>query len=227
MLLAGREHRPPARVRRAFDACVADPSKAATGALPCDWEPILLEATQSSPPAVLPRLPGADLMTFLNVWNHLQESVIGTASDGLNEVARRVGIPARAARLLRYGNLREKLTAIVTLGQLQERSVWASLCTYFAGRRRLPVPRRGAGAGAHRSGSAVKHLIPLVLSRADWPPARVATLLVALGPDLVSRAAGVGGAGGAAGTGAAIDPLSGRHPRRDRHSRGTAHHPAY
>ena len=151
------------------------------------WEPILLEATEGNPPSVLPHLPGADLMTFLNVWNHLQESVIGTASDGLNDVARRIRIPVRAGRLLRYGNLREKLTAIVTLGQLQERSVWASLCTYS---RVADVSLSLAAARAlvHIDpDSAVKHLIPLVLSRADWPPARVATLLVALGPDLVSE----------------------------------------
>ena len=35
--------------------------------------------------------------------------------------------------------------------------------------------------------AAVKHLVPLVLARADWPAARVATLLLALGPDLVSE----------------------------------------
>ncbi len=35
--------------------------------------------------------------------------------------------------------------------------------------------------------AAVKHLMPLVLARADWPAARVATLLLALGPDLVSE----------------------------------------
>ncbi len=150
------------------------------------WEPILLEATQSGPPAILPRLAGADVMTFFNIWNHLQESVIGTASDGLNDVARRVGIPARAARRLRYGNLRERLTAIVTLGQLRERSVWAPLCSYS---READVSLSLAAARAlvHIDPpAAVKHLIPLVLARADWPAARVATLLVALGPDLVS-----------------------------------------
>ena len=151
------------------------------------WEPILLEATQSGPPAVLPRLAGADIMTFLNVWNHLQESVIGAASDGLNEVARRVGIPARAARRLRYGNLRERLTAIVTLGQLRERSVWAPLCSYSR-EPDVSVSLAAARALIHIDpAAAVKHLIPLVLSRADWPAARVATLLVALGPDLVSE----------------------------------------
>jgi hypothetical protein len=152
------------------------------------WEPILLDATQGSPPALLPRLPGADLMTFLGTWNHLQESVIGSASEGLNDVARRVGIPARAARLLRYGNLREKLTAIVTMGQLQERSEWATLCTYS---RVADVPLSLASARAlvHIDpAGAVKHLMPLVLARADWPAARVATLLVALGPDLISEA---------------------------------------
>lgn len=151
------------------------------------WEPILLEATETGPPAVLPRLAGADLMTFLNVWNHLQESVIGAASEGLNDVAQRVGIPAFAARRLRKGNLRERLTAIVTLGQLRERSVWAPLCTYS---READVSLSMAAARAlvHIDPpAAVKHLMPLVLSRADWPAARVATLLVALGPDLVSE----------------------------------------
>lgn len=151
------------------------------------WEPILLEATQSGPPAVLPRLPGADVMTFLTIWNHLQESVIGTASDGLNEVARRVGVPARATRRLRYGNLRERLTAIVTLGWLRERSVWALLCSYSR-QRDVSLSMAAARALIHIDpAAAVKHLMPLVLARADWPAARVATLLVALGPDLVSE----------------------------------------
>ncbi len=151
------------------------------------WEPILLEATQSGPPAVLPRLAGADVMTFLGIWNHLQESVIGTAAEGLNDVARRVGIPASAARRLRYGNLREQLTAIVTLGQLRERAAWAVVSTYS---RVADVSLSLAAARAlvHIDpAAAVKHLMPLVLARADWPAARVATLLLALGPDLVSE----------------------------------------
>ena len=151
------------------------------------WEPILLEATQTGPVATLPRLSRLDVRTFLSLWNHLQESVTGTATDGLNDVARRIGIPAHAARMLQHGHLGDQLTAIVTLGQLRERSAWPALCTYS----RLPhVPLSLAAARAMvyiDPAAAVAHLIPLVLARADWPPARVATLLVALGPDLVSE----------------------------------------
>ncbi len=150
------------------------------------WEPILIEATVSVP-SVLPRLARSDTLAVLTLWNHLQESVVGDASERLNQLARQVGIPSRAARMLRRGSLRERLTAIVTLGRLRERSAWPLLCTY-AGVAHVPLSLAAARALVHVDpAAAATYLMPLVLRRADWPAARVATLLTAIGPDLVSQ----------------------------------------
>ena len=151
------------------------------------WEPVLIDTAANGPKPHPGQLAGADVLTFLTLWNHLQESLLGQAKAHLNVVAQTIGIPARARHMLRRGNLRQRLTAIVTLGQLRDREVWPDLCLLAAASH---VPTSLAAARAliqiDRDAS-VEHLMPLVTARTDWPPARVTTLLTAIGADLVSE----------------------------------------
>lgn len=160
------------------------------------WEPLLLHAIEGHEPA-LPRLGKADVLTLLATWNHLQASVLGEAKERLNAVAGRMGLPAVAGRLLRQGSLRERLIAITALGHLRERSAWDLLCMHAtdtqvvlslaAARALVEIDRR----------AAAEQLLPLIVLRRDWPSGRVAGLLLALGPDLVSQPLGCAAAAAA------------------------------
>ena len=149
------------------------------------WQPLLICAVEV-PPSNLPRLRAADVFTFLTLWNHLQESVLDQARQGLNDVARRLGIPAIAHRMLDRANLRGRLMAVATLGQLQDRSAWDVLSAFAASPDvvlSLAAARALIRIDRH---AAVDRLIPLIAVRLDWPAPRVASLLLAAGADVIS-----------------------------------------
>lgn len=149
------------------------------------WQPLLICAVEV-PPSNLPRLGAADVFTFLTLWNHLQESVLDQARQGLNDVARRLGIPAIAHRMLDRANLRGRLMAVATLGQLQDRSVWDVLSAFAASPDvvlSLAAARALIRIDRH---AAVDRLMPLITVRLDWPAPRVASLLLAAGADVIS-----------------------------------------
>jgi len=89
-------------------------------------------------------------------------------------------------RLLRRGDLRERLLAIVTLGQLRERAAWDQLLT-MAQREGVLLSVAAARALVMIDPTkAVPELIPLLMRRADWPASRVANMLQLAGADVIS-----------------------------------------
>jgi len=149
------------------------------------WQPILVKAVDIAT-TDLPQLARRDLSEFLVLWNHLQESLLDEAKDHLNQVGRALNIQQAALRLLRHGNLRERLLAIVTLGQLRERAAWDEL---LAIARREGVLLSLAAARALvmiDPPGAVPELIPLLMTRADWPASRVSNVLQTAGADVIS-----------------------------------------
>jgi hypothetical protein len=151
------------------------------------WEPLLYEAVESDCPPSLPRVASGDLFTFLTLWNYLQDSVIDDASRRLNDVAHRLGMVEISRRMLRRRGLRHRLMAIATLGHLRDRSVWNTLCACAASPQVvLSLAAARALVQVDRE-AAVRHLMPSIVTRSDWPAARVASLLRTAGPGVVSR----------------------------------------
>jgi HEAT repeat protein len=149
------------------------------------WQPILVNAVDIAT-SDLPRLARRDLSEFLLLWNHLQESLLDESKDHLNQIGRALGIQHAALRLLRRGNLRERLLAIVTLGQLCEPAAWDQLLT-IAQREGVLLSVAAARALVMIDPTkAVPELIPLLMRRADWPASRVANMLQIAGADEIS-----------------------------------------
>ena len=78
-------------------------------------------------PETLPPLTTRDHIVLLYLWNHCYESIRGEARTNLKELAKRTGTDQFAKELLHARLLRRRLLAIVTLGHLQERSIWNDL----------------------------------------------------------------------------------------------------
>lgn len=149
------------------------------------WQPILVNAVDIAT-SDLPRLRRRDARNFLMLWNHLHESLLDAPKDHLNQIARALRLSDVALRWLHHWNLHNRLLAIVTLGNLQEAAAWDELwrMTRQEGALvSLTAARSLSLIDAHR---AVPQLIPLLLTRADWPPARVAEMLVTAGAEAIS-----------------------------------------
>ena len=149
------------------------------------WQPILANAVES-PTADLPRLARRDLPEFLFLWNHIQDSLLDEAKDHLNQIGKALNLQQAALRMLRHGNLHERLLAILTLGQLHERSAWDQLLTTARQGSALLSVAAARALVMIDPNRAVPELIPLLMTRPDWPASRIAHMLQMAGPDVIS-----------------------------------------
>jgi HEAT repeat protein len=137
-------------------------------------------------PDVLPDVDERDALTFLSVWNRLQESLLGESKERLSELARRAGMTRMAKLLLTEGNLSDRLLAISTLGQLRDKSVVPELLRLAQGRE-LSLSLAAARALVQIDAAAViDPLVLLIAERDDWPPTAVVRILQEAGPDVIS-----------------------------------------
>jgi HEAT repeat protein len=144
------------------------------------WQPLLAEAV-SGETVTLPRLARVDEITFLKLWNHLQESLRGEAKQRLNDVAVRCGMVPRTHVLLRRKELRLKLLALNTLGHLGDRSAWEEIVQLT--HRPDPLLSLAAARALFLidATAALEALKDEVLEREDWPAAQLAILFQEIG----------------------------------------------
>jgi len=150
------------------------------------WTPILLDAEprkSALPPAVHP----VERFLFLILWNALREQQQDAGICGwMDRLAMLAKIDRLARRLLRGRSVRKKLLAIVTLGQLRDRHEWLRL--YEIARSEHPLLSLAATQAIARidPAEATETVVSLVVGHADWPAAKVATILGELGPERIS-----------------------------------------
>ena len=150
------------------------------------WNPLLAQCAERTP-AVLPPLRPSDAESFLVLWCRAQEALRGEAQDHLREMARRLQIGPLAHRLVRSGRLRLELLALVTLGHLRDASVVPLLLDQVS--RRPSVVSLTAGQALIRidATAGVPRVLAATAKRADWPLARVVSMLKECDPGLVAR----------------------------------------
>ena len=149
------------------------------------WQPILMGSIEIATSNV-PRLAHRDLPNFLLLWNHLHESLLDESKDHLNQIAYALSINEVALRMLGRRNLRDRLLAVITLGQLREPAAWNSLLTIAHGHPPLLSVTAARSLVMIDPGKAIPELLPLLASRGDWPPPRVADTLQTAGADVIS-----------------------------------------
>lgn len=141
------------------------------------WRPVLMNALMDPAACALPALRSRDWLNFLKLWNYLQESLRGEATDSLNQVAKRLHGDEQARGLLRRGNRAERLLAILTLGNLRDRESWDDLLASAASRDNIASLNAARALIQIDPMAGVEHLMPLVLARQDWDIARLARML--------------------------------------------------
>ena len=156
------------------------------------WQPVLAEAVAGGH-ADPPPLGSEDLVLFLKMWNHLHESVRGSARKHLNILALRLDILRYLPRLL-YGKGRgKKLLAITTLGNLQARDDWKAMVELSRDPDALLSWTAAHALFQIDAHTALRDLEEHLVERVDWPAAHVIVLLKEAGTDeiyddLASRA---------------------------------------
>jgi HEAT repeat protein len=153
-------------------------------ALASAWQSMLIRSL-ASPEEPLPPLPRRFAADILCTWIYLRECLRGDVTDRLDAVARRAGFDWLARRMARGRGRWRRLVGIAALGHLRERGAWDELCSIAHSRHpveSLAAARAVVHIDVERGLAAV---MPLIATRADWPPSRVAALLQDAGPDAI------------------------------------------
>jgi len=150
------------------------------------WREALGQAAADPSAGALAPISWIEFPDFLLLWNRMRRVLPGDGAANTAELLRRHGLDERALRLLRFGTLRSCLIAMATLGHLRYERAWPRLerlsrgrgpvTSFAAARAVLRIePRRGLEALSHA-----------ILQRADWPVARLGSVLAELGPATVT-----------------------------------------
>lgn len=152
------------------------------------WRRILLNSEEGNRDR-LPRIKHADRTSFLILWNMLREEKDADTKirDWMSQVAVATGIDRVARHLLEKRNVRKKLLAVVTLGQLRDKSQWDKLHRIAISDHALLSLAATQAIARIDPAAAVPIVIPLAVRRTGWPAAKVASILKEIGPDLVSK----------------------------------------
>ena len=151
------------------------------------WRPLLAQCVVEVP-ETLPPLTTRDPIVLLYLWNHCYESIRGEARTNLKELAKRTGTDQFAKELLHARLLRRRLLAIVTLGHLQERSIWNDLAAM------LQVDNAFVSLVAAKAllqidaKEAIPLLVPVLSRRNDWSPLKVVAMFEPAGADIAAEA---------------------------------------
>jgi HEAT repeat protein len=151
------------------------------------WEPLLVECV-AAVPADCPVLAPRDAELFLRLWSRVHDAVRGAAQERLNELARQVGAGRVAVEFLASRNLRRRLIAVLTVGQLRESAARAQLESVLADAR--PGLSLAAAQALLRidCAGALGPVLAAAGEREDWAAAKLVSMLQEVGPAQVSAA---------------------------------------
>ncbi|MDF3125280.1 HEAT repeat domain-containing protein [Rheinheimera sp. 1928-s] len=152
------------------------------------WTPILFSWIYSPDENTgpLPQLTAEGFGFVVQLWLQLEQTVRGSASSRLAELAQQLNLIPVMKQWLHGYSTDKKLTAIMALGIVQEKSAFADLIPHVLDKRTIfsLVAARALLAIDPKLG------LPVILSqihRDDWSVSRLAGLLVRLPHDLLVR----------------------------------------
>lgn len=145
------------------------------------WRPTLTQVMLGDNSGIH-MLPRKETCVFLEEWNRMFGSVRGDNLTPLKKMANRFRIDYFARSMLKTRRLRNRLLAIVTLGNMQEYSAWDDLKDLLFDPH--PVVSITAARALIRIDSkhAIEHIMPMILKRDDWTWSNVAHVLKQASP---------------------------------------------
>ena len=145
------------------------------------WQPIFKETALQTychtKDAKLPTLKRRDFFLFITHWVEFQENFSGSIFVRMGELARKLGVQDYARRLMRQGNLRRRLLAVVFLGDLRDRASWPDLEQFLSHENSLLSILAARSLLKIDQERALPLVFAEVIRREDWPETRVALRL--------------------------------------------------
>ncbi len=140
------------------------------------WRPILAEMMQAYPDNI-PKLQRKHRHVFLHEWNKFYFMLRGETTHRLQKLSRQQGLDIVARKYIDNRNMRKKLLGIVTLGHMQEYSIWDNLIDFVHSEHSILSLTAAQALVDIDSKTAIPFLMPHIIKRHDWPLARVAMMI--------------------------------------------------
>lgn len=151
------------------------------------WRPLFIRSTESVPENI-PQIATKDWPILFNLWNHFHETLTGQAKKNLNDIALRMGMVQIAHRMLNSPRTKERMSSIVALGLLRDKSIFEQLKS-IAMEDHPTLSTTALNALVRIDDEeAMPFIIPLISSRTDWPISRIAGVLLDACPNIVCSA---------------------------------------
>ncbi len=144
------------------------------------WRPLLMASLYQQPQS-LPRLSRFDVPDFLELWNHLYQSLGPEARASLGQVAGLLRMPATISQMLRGKRVHSRFMAVLTAGNLRLATAWDALRDLLE--HESPALSLAAARALVRIdvARALPLLMPHIVRRDDWAPQQVEDILRAAG----------------------------------------------
>jgi len=150
------------------------------------WRPILAEAMRSYPENI-PKLESKHQHVLLHEWNMLHSLLRGEAHLRLQKLSSHIHLDLVAHRYIDSSNIRKQLQGIITLGHMQDYSVWDKLIDFAHSKHSILSLTAAQALVDIDSKNALRFLLPHIIKRRDWPMARVAMLFNTADPGQLSN----------------------------------------
>ncbi|MBV2209675.1 MAG: HEAT repeat domain-containing protein [Thermomonas sp.] len=153
------------------------------------WRKVLIDAMQS-PPAEVPALTSKDMSGFVEVWNELHETPVGTDNPGMLQVASLVNLAPKLEKMTASGSFSHRVMAVVALGHLRSTSSFDRLAGLI--NDRSPIVSITAARALMRINAerAVQRVVPQIVERHDWVDGGIAQMLNEAEPETVKNELG-------------------------------------
>jgi len=149
------------------------------------WRPIFVRGLFQEP-EIIPPLRGSENLYFLILFNHYHSLVKGEEKARLNALADATGMRRFALDSLQKGEMTRKITAAYALGFMKEPAAFELLREEALSENTVLSMAAATAMIYIDAPHAVRILLPMFLSRADWPLSACDRLLREAGKEAVS-----------------------------------------
>ncbi len=158
-----------------------------------EWEPVFhkyLERSDATFFAERKPLRRSEVPAFLHFWNYLHESLRGQLTEKIKSSSHTFNLLKQTVKLLKKGNLSERLLAITTLGNIATPDSWQILEKMTSNRD--PIVSFWAVRALFKLDAikATNQFLPLIAKREDWAVHFVAGLLEEVDAKIISEPLG-------------------------------------
>lgn len=150
------------------------------------WRPFINQAMHGGKPALL-MIKNRDIYHILEEVNYVFSIIKGNETEALRKACHDLELHVKLFKLLKSNNIRKKLYALITLGNLHHYMAWDQIKNNLNHKQTIISLTAAKSLIQIDPEKALVLILPLILTRNDWPWANMAHMLKTAGASRVCK----------------------------------------